>query len=123
MQSSRHHSPLVWTLAWVTGIVAGLAAVALLHDRLAGSGAPDEGSSAGLARPYRALLGRNMPWIVGVLGPPRSSAAPRRPAGPDAPYWQADTWYYPLDRRRRAALVVRFQRGIARAIEVVYAPR
>ncbi|HTW93494.1 MAG TPA: hypothetical protein VMD30_01790 [Tepidisphaeraceae bacterium] len=55
----------------------------------------------------RRLLGRNKNWIAQSLGQPLTIAP------------VSDTWYYPLDARRRRALAIQFQRDVATAVQVI----
>ena len=70
----------------------------------------------------RAIPGNDKAAVVAVFGPPRASAgfaalAPAKLVSAD--YVHADTWYYPLDRIAKTALVVHFDRDIARDAQLV----
>ena len=38
-------------------------------------------------------------------------------------FWNADTWYYPLDSRSHTAMAVKFENGIARQVEFFGVPQ
>lgn len=65
-------------------------------------------------------------WIArGIVGTSRGELAKR--FGPPVvasagDYWQADTWYYPVDHSRRTGLAVRFQDHIAHEVEFIRPP-
>ncbi|CAN5429529.1 hypothetical protein BH09PLA1_BH09PLA1_07270 [soil metagenome] len=59
-----------------------------------------------------AILGAHKEQIADVLGPPRATIGCGR-------YLSDDTWYYPLDARRRVALAIEFDRGVARRTQVI----
>lgn len=67
-----------------------------------------------------SILGADKQMVQAVFGPPR--AAGGVPAVPDQgrqAYWDADTWYYALDPKRKTAMAIRFENGIAREVDFV----
>ena len=78
-----------------------------------------------LASMKQAILGNSKQAVVAVLGAPRTSTYVNRipVARPDQPvYWDADTWYYPLNRRDRSAMAIHFLDGIAQSASVIHSP-
>ena len=72
-----------------------------------------------------SIIGNDKAAIAALFGLPRASAgfktiAPAMLVSSD--YFYADTWYYALDRASRAALVVQFDRGIAKDAQVLRTP-
>jgi hypothetical protein len=112
-------------LAWTAGIVSGFAAAVL--GRGSGRG-PVVAAVRGRGRRsrrwlLRTVMGCSMRDVLVMLGPPPTTTVPSASAQPGrAGYWNAKTWYYPWDTRARAAVAIRFDRGVACRIELVYAP-
>jgi len=82
----------------------------------------------------RAILGKGKTAVAAACGAPRTAAGGSAGSsgkvviggarGGRAPnFWNADTWYYPLDSRTQTAMAVRFENGIARQIEFFAAPK
>jgi hypothetical protein len=73
------------------------------------------------------LVGRGKSTAAAACGAPRTAAgsAGKVVIGRNrrADFWQADTWYYPLDSQSQTAMAIRFERGIARNVEFFDAPR
>ena len=61
----------------------------------------DAPPGAVLSRLRRWLLGRTRGQVISMLGPPPATSAQPHPAA-RAPYWHADTWYYPPKAGRPA---------------------
>lgn len=75
-----------------------------------------------LARLRWALMGNTKQAIVSIFGPPRTAVADG-PVLPSAePIFQADTWYYPIDERRRMAIAIQFNRNEVRQVEFLATP-
>jgi hypothetical protein len=55
----------------------------------------------------RELSGHTKGQVAQKWGPP-PAAAMQGPVANGSTYWVADTWYYPLDSRRRTAVAVVF---------------
>lgn len=72
------------------------------------------------SRPGRWLVGLTRGQIVSVLGPPPATSAQPHPNGP-APYWHAETWYYPPEAGR-PAIAITFEQGIARSLDPLSGP-
>ena len=74
---------------------------------------------------HDAILGNSKEAVAAVFGPPPTAVTPegaRSSLSGRAPsYWQADTWYYPLDPREKRAMAVRFERGVAKDVEFIKA--
>lgn len=83
--------------------------------------------SGGFAELRNALLGSSKVEVIDTLGSP-PVAAVGVPAGsfssaatvtPGDAFWQADTWYYPFDPRRQAAVAVQFDRDRVVRVEFI----
>jgi hypothetical protein len=109
-QEKRHAALGRWTAQWRTGVRH------LLQSDSPFSPAPRE-----LFPLKSALVGRTRGEIAALLGPPPATSAQPLPASRRGK-WQADTWYYPLDRSRRRAIAINFHNHIAHAIEQVPGP-
>jgi hypothetical protein len=123
---------------WAPLFAAGVLTALWMSRRTAGAprrmGPPAErrrrrrrahGVICGAARLCAAVVGNDKGAVASILGPPRATAgfaalAPAMLVVSDA--FRADTWYYPLDRARRQALVIRFENDIAREAQLVQAP-
>jgi hypothetical protein len=74
--------------------------------------------SPGLLR--ESILGANKQMVQSVFGPPRAAGGVAVvPEEGRQAYWEADTWYYALDPRRRTAMAIRFEQGVAREVDFV----
>jgi hypothetical protein len=120
---------------WMAANLAGLLTAVLLSrgpffesllDRV-GRGAssnrkPTPGQS--LPRLAGAIVGSDKSTIESVFGPPRSAAV--KEVGivvlPQVVYWQADTWYYPLQRNGMMAMAINFDDDLATQVEFFTAP-
>ena len=73
-----------------------------------------------LSWPHR-LFGYTKREVARLLGPPPAAAMGQLNAALPAPptFWQADTWYYPVDRRRRKAVAVQFDADRVVKVEVL----
>jgi hypothetical protein len=71
-----------------------------------------------------AIVGSSKSAIASVFGPPRSAVVmhPVTVGGPDATFWQADTWYYPLPKSGPLAMAIEFHGDDARRVEFLRAP-
>jgi hypothetical protein len=73
----------------------------------------------------QAVIGATKDIVAAVFGPPRAAAVQgvvhegdqERPA-----YWQANTWYYLLDRRDRSAMAIEFIEGKAARVDRIRNP-
>lgn len=83
-----------------------------------GLGLLDSGRSPAQIR--HILLGRGKSAIAAAFGAPRTAGGSRAGSGN---FWNADTWYYPIDSISRTAMSVRFESGIAREVEFFDAPQ
>ena len=75
-----------------------------------------------------AILGSDKATIESVFGPPRAAAlcgAGGKAAvlAPDAIFWHADTWYYPLPRNGPLAMAIGFDAQLAKRVEFFQTPR
>jgi hypothetical protein len=72
-----------------------------------------------------SILGHGKTTVAAFCGVPPTAAPPRAHRfGRIAPsFWQADTWYYPIDSRSQTAMAVRFERHIARDVEFFESPQ
>ena len=72
----------------------------------------------------RTIVGRGKSGVAAVLGAPRTAAGARGKVMRKQPnFWNADTWYYPLDSRAQIAMAIRFRRGIAQDVAFLEAPK
>ena len=71
-----------------------------------------------------AIVGNTKAAVASVFGPPRSAAVRGvvKPGGKTAPFWQANTWYYPLPRNDALAMAIEFHDDAARRVEFFRAP-
>ncbi len=72
-----------------------------------------------------AIFGSSKKEVAGVLGPPPAAAvgfAAPAPGAIDPPYWEANTWYYPFDPTRRAAIAVLFDNDRVIRVELIASP-
>ena len=125
---------------WATAVLAGMVTAMLtarapffraLMKRV-GLGPTRDGGDA--ERPSReeslpllahAIVGSSKSAVAEVFGPPRSALIHGVPAvGPGRPpYWQADTWYYPLPKNDCLAMAIEFANESARYVEFFRAPK
>lgn len=83
--------------------------------------------SGGFAGLRASLIGSTKREVAAVIGPPQAGAVGLgSPTGSSAAVaqkgtdlWQADTWYYPFDPARQAAVAVQFHRGRVVRIEYI----
>ena len=98
-----------------------------------GGGRPARGRARALARPTgeeslpmlaEAIVGNSKAAVASVFGPPRSAAVRGavKPAGKAPAFWQASTWYYPLQRGDALAMAIEFDDDSARRVEFFRAP-
>ena len=89
------------------------------------------GERLGVDQPFRelrgALIGKNRKQIARVLGTPTTAsltfgAVAMSAGGKAMTFWDATTWYYPFDQKRRKAIAIRFVRDRAREVEFIGAP-
>ena len=69
----------------------------------------------------RSIVGSAKRAVVSVFGPPRTATI-TRPAGAGPTFWQADTWYYPIDGRTKSAMAIRFTGNVAAEVEFLTVP-
>ena len=108
--------------AWIRGFLSDIPG----PSDLSGSSLLDRGLAPAALR--GKLVGRGKSTVAATCGAPRTAAGGSagkilvgRKRRED--FWQADTWYYPLDSRSQTAMAIRFEKGIARNIEFFDAPR
>ena len=120
---------LLWTPLLLSGVVAAVLATRAVRLRravrklLARSGESPEARE----QLRQAIVGNDKETIAAVLGPPPTAvhrgAGARAASGAAArPHLAADTWYYPFDPARRTAVVIEFERGVARRAEFIQSP-
>jgi hypothetical protein len=71
-----------------------------------------------------AIVGTSKFTVASVLGAPRSAVSEGLAAiesSADAPFYQTDTWYYPLPRHGHIAMAVIFSDNVARRVEFFHA--
>ncbi|HMB95322.1 MAG TPA: hypothetical protein VKK61_04715 [Tepidisphaeraceae bacterium] len=110
----------VLLLAWLVAL--GMAMIWWLARFVAGKTARPRS----LDQLCRAIIGRDKASIVRVLGPPQSSAgfdALTAALLVSSDRFSADTWYYALDRAARRALVVEFNKGVAKNAQLLSVPK
>ena len=74
--------------------------------------------SGGVTELRVALLGSSKAEVIDTLGSPPAAAVGAKAGSfssaaavtPGDAFWHADTWYYPFDPRRQAAVAVQFHR-------------
>jgi hypothetical protein len=120
LRSALRNTGVIPLLAWM--VAAGALVVWLLSRSAAGR----RMRQRSLRSLRRAIIGQDKTVILRVFGPPQASAdfaalAPAILVAADRA--AADTWYYKLHRGSGQALVVQFDRGIARRAELLRAPR
>ena len=104
-------------VAWIRGFLSSMPslsqrrAIALLDQGLSPESIRD------------AIVGRGKSAVASHFGRPRTAAADSFRQIRSRDFWNADTWYYPIDTRTQTAMAVRFERGIARTIEFFEMPR
>ena len=71
-----------------------------------------------------AIVGNSKAAVASVFGPPRSAAVRGavKPGGKTPPFWQANTWYYPLPRNDAIAMAIEFHDDSAKRVEFFRAP-
>ena len=69
----------------------------------------------------RAIIGSAKRAVVSVFGPPRTATMGRL-VGHAPTFWQADTWYYPIDGRTKSAMAIRFTGNVAAEVEFLTVP-
>jgi hypothetical protein len=102
---------------------AGLLAWVLLGRRNTGGRRARRGTFASLSN---AIIGTSKEAVAGVFGPPRAAAmgAPAPVTMNDRPpYWNADTWYYLLDKRTQFGMAIEFVEGRAAKVDHIQNPR
>jgi hypothetical protein len=118
-------------LLWVPLLVGGLVTAVLASRRASVRGwferklaQPSRGhrsnpsSPSALARLRDAILGNNKSAVAAVFGAPPATAGGFLSGN----YHQADTWYYPLDKVEKSAMVIEFENGIAREAQFFLGP-
>jgi hypothetical protein len=100
-------------VAFSAGLVAGLIGSLIESIRSRHPSPP-------LSWPQR-LFGYTKREVARLLGPPPAAAMGHLNAALVSPhtFWQADTWYYPVDRRRRKAVAVQFDADRVVKVEVL----
>jgi hypothetical protein len=134
-------------LQWLRGFLAGLMAAAVaspekrreaqlvrwaeqwrqwVQPLVDSAGArPEEEPDADTLGPLRAaLIGRARTEIVVVLGPPPATSVPEPTESKlHAPaYLTAESWYYPLDVRKRLAIALTFVNDLVASVERIPGP-
>jgi hypothetical protein len=117
---------------WVPLLVGGLVTAVLASRRASvrswfertfpsrsNETAPRQTNDSALARLRDAILGNNKTAVASVFGAPPATAG----GFITGHYHQADTWYYPLDKVEKSAMVIHFENGIAREAQFILAPR
>jgi hypothetical protein len=102
---------------------AGLFAWVLMGKRIAKARRAGGGSFSALKN---AIIGTSKEAVAGVFGPPRTAAmnSPAPAIASDRPqYWNADTWYYLLDRRNKLGVAIEFIEGRAAKVDHIENPR
>ena len=133
---------------WMAASLAGMVTALLVARRpffesllrtAGGNGGPAAGRRKGgrsvkaLSRPTaeeslpmlaEAIVGNSKAAVASVFGPPRGAAVRGavKPTGKTPPYWQANTWYYPLPRNDALAMAIEFDDDNAKRVEFFRAP-
>jgi hypothetical protein len=82
---------------------------------------PDLPAESALSPLRQQLLGRTRGQIISLMGPPPATSAQPHPDA-RAPYWHADTWYYP-PKAGRPAIAITFEQDIACSLDPLSGPR
>ncbi len=69
-----------------------------------------------------SILGRGKSAVAALYGTPRTAAEKSQQTKRNN-FWNANTWYYPIDTRSQTAMAVRFEKGLARKVDFFEAPR
>jgi len=71
-----------------------------------------------------AIVGNTKAAVASVFGPPRSAAVRGviKTGSKAPPFWQANTWYYPLTRSDALAMAIEFHDDAAKRVEFFRAP-
>ena len=71
-----------------------------------------------------AIVGNTKAAVASVFGPPRSAAVRGviKTGSKAPPFWQANTWYYPLPRNDALAMAIEFDDDAAKRVEFFRAP-
>jgi hypothetical protein len=69
-----------------------------------------------------SILGRGKSAVAALYGTPRT-AAEKSARKKRNDFWNANTWYYPIETRSQTAMAVRFEKGLARKVDFFEAPR
>ena len=90
------------------------------QDVRAAAGTQQGQQSPGLLR--ASIVGASKQMVQSVFGPPRAAAGgvAAVPGEGRQAYWDADTWYYALDPKRKTAMAIRFENGVARDVDFVH---
>jgi hypothetical protein len=114
-------SSVTRALSWTAGVIEGM------MSSVVGTPPPPRSlpvlmKTGRLADLRGALVGRNRRRIARALGAPPTACIGFgtcvRGAAP-VTYWQASTWYYPLDGNRRQAIAIQFDGNCAKRVEFI----
>lgn len=111
-------------LAFTAGVVSGLIGA------FSGGGSGGGGQPAARRRwsprrwgDFRALpqriFGYTKREVARVLGPPPAAALGNGAGSPKPTFWQANTWYYPVDPERQRAVAVQFNADRVVRVEIL----
>jgi hypothetical protein len=117
---------LLWTPLLVGGVVAAFLATRSRRLRRAVKRllAEDPLTEESQELLCSAIIGNDKEAIASAFGPPRTALHRGVPTETDAEqYFSADTWYYPFDQADQTAVVIEFDRGIARSAQFIQSPR
>jgi hypothetical protein len=118
-------------LLWVPLLVGGLVTAVLTSRRsslrswlerklpMSADDRSSRSNPSSLALLRDAILGNNKSAVAAVFGAPPATAG----GFLTGHYHQADTWYYPLNKVEKSALVIQFENGIAREAKFILAPQ
>ena len=107
-----------------TGGKKGARAAGASSRSHAGKALPRPTAEESLPMLAEAIVGNSKAAVASVFGPPRSAAVRGtvKPSGKAPPYWQANTWYYPLPRNDALAMAIEFDDDSAKRVEFFRAP-
>jgi hypothetical protein len=113
-------SSVTRALSWTAGVIEGM--MSSVVGNPPPRSLPTLMKSGRLADLRSALVGRHRRRIARALGaPPTACIGFGKCVRGSAPvtYWQASTWYYPLDTSRRQAIAIQFDGNCAKRVEFI----
>ena len=133
--SARRNRDLRHLALWAAATLAGVVSVVLASRApffrrmqrklgLSGTGGGRRpGRERSLPMLAEAIVGNTRGAVASVFGPPRTAVLSGPVSGiAEAAAWEAETWYYALERDQPLAMAIEFDRDGARHVEFFQAP-